>query len=83
MEYRRQQASFIIDSYKKTTEKYTLDEYALFGSFFPQLIAGPIVLHNEIILQFRDKTKRKIDYNNIYEGLQYFTLRLAQKGSSG
>lgn len=77
--YTFQQVSFIIDSYKKTAEKYTLDEYALFVSFFPQLIAGPIVLHNEIIPQFRDKTRRKIDYNNIYDGLQYFALGLAKK----
>ena len=35
-------------------------EYALFVSFFPQLIAGPIVLHNEMIPQFRDQNRRHI-----------------------
>ena len=54
-----QQISFLIDSYRGETRDYTFVEYAAFVSFFPQLVAGPIVLHNEIIPQFRDEAKRK------------------------
>ena len=54
-----QQISFLVDSYRGETSDYNFIEYALFVSFFPQLVAGPIVLHNEIIPQFRDINKRK------------------------
>lgn len=49
-----QQISYLVDSYRGETKGYSFDEYALFVSFFPQLIAGPIVLHNEMIPQFRN-----------------------------
>lgn len=44
-----QQVSYVIDSYHGETKDYGFAEYALFVSFFPQLIAGPIVLHDEIL----------------------------------
>lgn len=77
--YTFQQVSFLVDSYKGNAEKYSFIEYALFVSFFPQLIAGPIVLHTEMIPQFRDTAKRKVNFNNLYEGLQYFFLGLGKK----
>lgn len=39
-----QQLSYVIDSYKRTVPRYNILDYALFVTFFPQLIAGPIVL---------------------------------------
>lgn len=50
-----QQVSFVIDSYKNEVPDYSILDYALFVSYFPQLIAGPIVLHDEVIPQFADK----------------------------
>lgn len=50
-----QQISYLVDSYRgKALKEYTFDEYALFVTFFPQLIAGPIVLHSEMAPQFRN-----------------------------
>ena len=49
-----QQISMLVDSAKPDMPRYGFLEYALFVSFFPQLIAGPIVLHQEMIPQFRD-----------------------------
>ena len=40
-----QQISYVVDSYRGETEKYSLLDYAVFVAFFPQLVAGPIVLH--------------------------------------
>lgn len=77
--YTFQQISFLIDSYRGNMPQYSLLEYALFVSFFPQLVAGPIVLHNEMIPQFRDKKKRTVNYDSVYDGLQYFTFGLAKK----
>lgn len=74
-----QQVSFLIDSSKQGMERYTLREYALFVTFFPQLIAGPIVLHNETIPQFRNPENRRIQVQNMVEGLEYFFLGFAKK----
>lgn len=74
-----QQLSFVIDSYRKETCGYGFVEYALFVSFFPQLVAGPIVLHSELIPQFRDACKRTVDYTNLSTGLMMFTLGLSKK----
>ncbi|MBQ8783715.1 MAG: MBOAT family protein [Clostridia bacterium] len=73
-----QQVSFVIDCYKKRIY-YSFLDYALFVSFFPQLIAGPIVLHDEIIPQFADSSKKKINYINLSKGLFAFSFGLAKK----
>lgn len=74
-----QQMSYLVDSYRGQTKDYGFIEYALFVVYFPQLIAGPIVLHNEMIPQFRDTSKRKIDYTNISKGIYIFALGLFKK----
>lgn len=74
-----QQVSFVIDSYKKTVPDYSFVDYALFVSFFPQLIAGPIVLHDEIIPQFADKANKSINYENLSKGLYAFSFGIAKK----
>ena len=40
-----QQLSYVIDSYRLAVPRYNILDYALFVTFFPQLVAGPIVLH--------------------------------------
>ena len=74
-----QQISMLVDSSRQGMERYGFWDYSLFVSFFPQLIAGPIVLHQEIIPQFHDLRKRKIDYANLTSGLEYFILGFAKK----
>ena len=54
----------MIDSYKGEVPDYPLLDYALFVTFFPQLIAGPIVLHSEIVPQFMDPAKRCLLYTS-------------------
>ena len=74
-----QQISFVIDSYYGRTADYGFLEYALFVSFFPQLVAGPIVLHDELIPQFRDAGKKQVQAENLSAGIMQFTLGLAKK----
>ena len=74
-----QQISYIVDSYHGETEGYSFDEYALFVCYFPQLIAGPIVLHNELIPQFRDPSKRRFNAENFGHGMYIFALGLFKK----
>ncbi|MGL5972802.1 MAG: MBOAT family O-acyltransferase [Oscillospiraceae bacterium] len=74
-----QQLSFVIDSYKKTVPDYNILDYSLFVTFFPQLVAGPIVLHNEIVPQFADEQKKTINYENLSKGFMAFSFGLAKK----
>lgn len=77
--YTFQQLSVLIDSYKGKCEKYSFLEYSLYICFFPQLIAGPIVLHTEMVPQIRNLTDKRPQIENVYDGLQYFILGLAKK----
>ena len=59
-----QKIAFLIDTYIGGVVSFNLLHYSLFVTFFPQLIAGPIVRHNEIIPQFRHlpRTPRASDF---------------------
>lgn len=74
-----QQISYLVDSYRGETKNYTFDEYTLFVSFFPQLVAGPIVLHSEMIPQFKRKENRHFIPQNFSKGLYIFSLGLFKK----
>lgn len=77
--YTFQQLSCVIDSYRGECKNYCFLEYALYVSFFPQLIAGPIVYHNELIPQFQNLDNRKINFENMSRGIYAFALGLAKK----
>ena len=74
-----QQLSYVIDSYRRTVPRYNILDYALFVTFFPQLIAGPIVLHSEIVPQFADEKNRRFNFDNFAPGLYAFALGLFKK----
>lgn len=75
-----QQIAFIIDSYKANTKSLpTFLDYCNFVTFFPQLIAGPIVLPEEMLPQFADKNNQKLNSKNIFDGLFIFSLGLVKK----
>ena len=74
-----QQIAYLVDSYRKETKEYNLLNYALFVTFFPQLIAGPIVHHKEMMPQFV-KAKNKVKNNrNIALGVFIFSIGLFKK----
>ena len=74
-----QQIAYIVDSYRGETKEYDFLNYALFVTFFPQLIAGPIVHHSEMMPQFA-KTRNKVkNYKNIALGLYIFSIGLFKK----
>lgn len=77
--YTFQQVSFVVDSYRGDIKRYQFLEYALFVSFFPQLVAGPIVLHSEMIPQFADRRKRQVNFSNLLPGMEYLIFGLAKK----
>jgi len=71
-----QQISFLVDSKKDGVEDVSLLEYASYVSFFPQLIAGPIVRHDELIPQFHQKTRAA---ELFVPGVVLFTIGLFKK----
>jgi D-alanyl-lipoteichoic acid acyltransferase DltB (MBOAT superfamily) len=73
-----QQIAYLVDTYKGEKE-YDFLNYANFVTFFPQLIAGPIVHHAEMMPQFT-KAKNKVkNYTNIAMGLFIFSIGLFKK----
>lgn len=74
-----QQIAYLVDSYKRETKEYDFINYVLFVTFFPQLIAGPIVHHKEMMPQFYSKRAKFINYANVANGLYFFILGLAKK----
>ncbi|MBC2850902.1 MBOAT family protein [Cetobacterium sp. 8H] len=74
-----QQLSFLIDSYRGKSQNYDFLSYCLFVTFFPQLIAGPIVLPDEMLPQFETLNNKKVNYENINRGLYLFSIGLAKK----
>lgn len=74
-----QQISFLVDCYKGETGKYSLLDYGVFVAFFPQLVAGPIVLHKDMIPQLSEKSRWKPDMERFESGLKYFVIGLFKK----
>ncbi len=74
-----QQIIYLLDSAKGLTEKYTFHEYALFVTFFPQLIAGPIVNHKNIMPQINDSSFGSFKVENLAVGISIFFIGLFKK----
>jgi alginate O-acetyltransferase complex protein AlgI len=73
------QIVYLVDSYRGETVEYDLLNYSLFVTFFPHLIAGPIVHHRQIMPQFSSRwtlTSRSV---NILKGLFIFSIGLFKK----
>ena len=77
--YTFQQIAYLVDSYRKETKEYDFLNYAVFVTFFPQLIAGPIVHHAEMMPQFARLKNKVKNYHNIALGLFIFSIGLFKK----
>ena len=77
--YTFQQIAYLVDSYRSETKEYDFLNYAVFVTFFPQLIAGPIVHHAEMMPQFAKVRNKVINYHNIALGLFIFSIGLFKK----
>lgn len=74
-----QQIAYLVDCYKGKTDEYDFLNYTLFITFFPQLIAGPIVHHREMMPQFSNKWNLVKKHKNIALGLFLFSIGLFKK----
>ncbi|MGE0180715.1 MAG: MBOAT family protein [Parvularculaceae bacterium] len=74
-----QQISYQVDRYCGLVSNRSFLNYALFVVYFPQLIAGPIVHHKEMLDQFDEGRNFSMTAGNLSYGLTYFLLGLAKK----
>lgn len=75
-----QQIAYQVDVYKEKTIERNFMTYALFVTFFPQLIAGPIVHHKQMMPQMaKIKTQSFTLHGNVFSGLVLFTIGLFKK----
>lgn len=74
-----QQIAFLVDAYRGETREYSFLHYCLFVTFFPQLIAGPIVHHKEMLPQFAEDKIFRLNREDLAVGLTIFTIGLFKK----
>ena len=72
------QIGYQIDRFRGQASEHNLLDYALFVTFFPQLIAGPIVRQSEFLPQLKGLVER-LGARNILIGLTIFSIGLFKK----
>ncbi|WP_242161892.1 MBOAT family protein [Bacillus cereus group sp. BfR-BA-01522] len=77
--YTFQKIAFLVDTYHGETEACHFLDYALFITFFPQLIAGPIVHHAQIMPQFMDREKKRWQSKYLVLGIFVFAIGIFKK----
>jgi alginate O-acetyltransferase complex protein AlgI len=73
------QIAYLIDLKQGVAQRESLGNYALFVTFFPHLIAGPILHHKEIMPQLREERRYRLDANDLALGLTWFTMGFCKK----
>lgn len=73
------QIAFLIDCFHGIVKERNPINYALFVTFFPHLIAGPILHHKEMMPQFADTNNKILNYKNLALGLFLFAIGLFKK----
>src|SRR5882757_3302438 len=73
------QIAFLVDAYRGNVARYGLPHYALFVTYFPHLIAGPILHHRDMIPQFESERTKRADPHLILCGLIIFAIGLFKK----
>ena len=77
--YTFQQIAYLVDNYRGEVPEYSFIEYSLFILFFPKAIAGPILFHSDIMPQFQEENRRKINADNVAKGLYAISIGMAKK----
>ena len=73
------QIAFLVDAYRGEVARYRLPYYALFVTYFPHLIAGPIIHHRDVIPQFEQEQSKRPDLHLVRYGLMIFSIGLFKK----
>lgn len=73
------QIAFLVDTWQGKVKEYNFVHYALFVTYFPHLIAGPVLHHKEMMPQFALRANYRVNWDHVAEGLLLFTLGLCKK----
>ncbi|MCA9109458.1 MAG: MBOAT family protein [Planctomycetaceae bacterium] len=74
-----QQIAYLVDAFRGQTKGHGFLEYALFVMYFPQMVAGPIVHHTEVLPQWSHPDALRLKSRELFVGLTMFTIGLAKK----
>ncbi len=74
-----QQLSFVLSIYKQEENIEGFLDYVVFVTFFPQLVAGPIVTYSEMMPQFTDSSRKRFNSDNFQLGLYAFACGMFKK----
>ncbi|MFF5996988.1 MBOAT family O-acyltransferase [Lysinibacillus sp. KU-BSD001] len=74
-----QQIAYLVDIYRGEITHSKLSSYMIFSTFFPQLIAGPIVNHKDVMQDYEDPKKKRINWENVSKGSFIFLIGLVKK----
>lgn len=73
------QIAYLVDAYRNEVKEMDYLNYTLFVTFFPHLLAGPILHHKEMMPQFDSAKSKIINYNNIAAGIFLFSIGIFKK----
>jgi D-alanyl-lipoteichoic acid acyltransferase DltB (MBOAT superfamily) len=73
------QIAFLVDARRGKAKEYSFIHYCLFVTYFPHLIAGPILHHGEMMPQFRKEETYRVKWENLAVGLTLFLIGLYKK----
>jgi D-alanyl-lipoteichoic acid acyltransferase DltB (MBOAT superfamily) len=73
------QIAYLVDCHRRRATEPSLPQYALFVSFFPHLISGPILHHAEMMPQFASPTNKAPRWDNLSAGLFLLAIGLCKK----
>ena len=73
------QIAYLVDAYRDEVKEMDYLNYTLFVTFFPHLLAGPILHHKEMMPQFNSLKSKVINHKNISAGIFLFSVGLFKK----
>jgi alginate O-acetyltransferase complex protein AlgI len=73
------QIAFLVDAYRGEVKESNFIHYGLFVTYFPHLIAGPVLHHKEMMPQFALPATYRLDWENLSVGLTIFSIGLFKK----
>jgi len=73
------QIAFLVDAYRGEVKEANFVHYGLFVTYFPHLIAGPVLHHKEMMPQFAYPATYRVHWDNLSVGMTIFALGLFKK----
>ena len=70
---------YLVDAYQGVTNDRDILHYSVFVSFFPHIIAGPILWHKPIVKQLNNPETYRVNWENMAKGLTLFVIGMAKK----